>query len=136
MDIYVKLLFFAIPTFTFLIVVEMVFAKIKGMKINHSADMISSLSSGLSNTIKDAIKFGFAIISYSWFVDHLTIYKLKIQVSPAGGLYCNHNQLTFISVSTFSIRAPGRAPDKQSADWVIRASKVEGFSSSWCAAMA
>ena len=77
MDTYVKLLFFAIPTFTFLIAVEMIFAKIKGMKINHSADMISSLSSGLSNTIKDAIKFGFAIISYSWFVDHLTIYKLE-----------------------------------------------------------
>ena len=34
----------------------MVIAKMQGIRINRSTDMISSLSSGLSNTIKDAIK--------------------------------------------------------------------------------
>ena len=77
MDVYLKLLFFAIPSFSFLIVIEIFFAKLKGMSVNHSADMISSLSSGLTNTIKDAMKFSFAIVSYSWFVDNLTIYKLE-----------------------------------------------------------
>ena len=48
-----------------------------GKSINQPADMISSLSSGLTNTIRDGIKFGFAIISYTWLVDHMTIYKLK-----------------------------------------------------------
>ena len=39
--------------------------------------MISSLSSGVTNTIRDGMKFGFAIISYAWLVDHITIYKLE-----------------------------------------------------------
>ena len=76
MNVYIKSLFFAIPIFIILISIEMIFAKIKGIKINNGADMISSLSSGLSNTIKDAIKFSFAIISYSWFAENFTIYKL------------------------------------------------------------
>ena len=55
MNVYIKSLFFAIPIFIILISIEMIFARIKGIKINNGADMISSLSSGLSNTIKDAI---------------------------------------------------------------------------------
>ena len=77
MSLYIQSLFIAIPIFLFLIIIEVIIAKFRKIKINHSADMISSLSSGMTNTIKDAIRFSFAIISYSWFVDHLTIYKLE-----------------------------------------------------------
>ena len=77
MSVYIKSLFIAIPIFSVLILIEMIFSKIKGIKVNHSADMISSLSSGISNITKDAVKFGFAIVSYSWFVENLTIYKLE-----------------------------------------------------------
>ena len=37
-----------------LIVLEAIVAKVKGMKINRSADVISSLSSGITNTIRDS----------------------------------------------------------------------------------
>ena len=77
MNLYIQSLFFAIPIFIILILIEMVFAKYKGVKINNSEDMISSLSSGMSNTIKDAIKFSFVLISYTWFVDNLTIIKFE-----------------------------------------------------------
>ena len=77
MSLYIQYLFIIIPIFCFLIILEIVVAKIKKIEINHSADMISSLSSGMTNSIKDSIKFGFVIISYSWFVEHLTIYKLE-----------------------------------------------------------
>ena len=77
MSLYIQYLFIIIPIFCFLIILEMIVAKIKKVKINHSADMISSLSSGMTNSIKDSIKFGIVIISYSWFVDHLTVYKLE-----------------------------------------------------------
>ena len=60
-----------------LILVEAIAAKRKGVEINHSADVISSLSSGITNTIRDGVKFSFAIISYSWLVDHMTVYKLE-----------------------------------------------------------
>ena len=76
MSYYIKTLFYAIPTFAFLILIEAIVAKIKGLKINRPADVISSLSSGITNTIRDAIKFTFAIVTYSWLVDNLAIYKL------------------------------------------------------------
>ena len=77
MNFYLTSLFFAIPTFTVLIILEALVAKRKGLEINRSADMISSLSSGITNTIRDGVKFGFAIISYSWLVGHITVYKLE-----------------------------------------------------------
>ena len=77
MSIYVQSLFYAIPIFMVLIIIEAITAQLKGTPVNHSADMISSLSSGVTNTIRDGLKFGFAIISYSWLVDHITIYKIE-----------------------------------------------------------
>ena len=77
MSFYIKSLFFAIPTFVLLISLEAWVAKVKRIKINRSQDMISSLSSGVSNTIRDGIKFSFVIISYSWLVEHITIYQLS-----------------------------------------------------------
>ena len=77
MSIYIQSLFIAIPIFMILIIIEAVVAKLKGISVNHSADMISSLSSGVTNILRDGIKFGFTIISYAWLVDHFTIYKMK-----------------------------------------------------------
>ena len=56
MDFYIKSLFFAIPIFTFLIIIEAIIAHYRGLPINRSEDVISSLSSGLTNIIRDGIK--------------------------------------------------------------------------------
>ena len=77
MSYYIKTLFYAIPSFMVLIALEAIVAKVKGIKVNRSADVISSLSSGITNTIRDAIKFTFAIVTYSWLVDRIAIYKLE-----------------------------------------------------------
>ena len=77
MSFYIKSLFYAIPTFMVLIALEAIVARVKGVNINRSADVISSLSSGITNTIRDAIKFTFAIVTYSWLVDRITVYKLE-----------------------------------------------------------
>ena len=77
MSFYIKSLFFAIPIFTILIIIEAIIAKRKDLQINRAADMIASLSSGLTKTIRDGIKFGFTIIGYSWLVTNMTIYKLE-----------------------------------------------------------
>jgi len=77
MSYYIKTLFYAIPIFAFLIFIEAVVASIKGIKINRSADVISSLSSGITNTIRDAIKFTFALITYSWLVENIALYKFE-----------------------------------------------------------
>ncbi len=77
MSFYVTALMFAIPIFSILIGIEMIAARRRKIQINHPADMISSLSSGLTNTIRDGIKFGFVLLSYSWLVEKLTIYKVE-----------------------------------------------------------
>jgi len=77
MTFYTKSLFIAIPSFIILIIIEMIVARRRGMKVNSHADMISSLSSGMTNTIKDALKFSIVIISYAWVVEKITIYKLE-----------------------------------------------------------
>jgi len=67
----------AIPFFMILIGIEIFAAKRMGIKVNNSTDMISSLSSGVTNTTKDGLKFGIILISYSWLVNHFTLYKLE-----------------------------------------------------------
>ena len=62
MNFYLQSLFIAIPSFIILILIEHFIAKIKGIKINQQEDMISSLSSGITNTTKDAFKISIVII--------------------------------------------------------------------------
>ena len=77
MSFYTQSLFIAIPIFSAFIILEWYFSKRTGIEINRSADVISSLSSGMSNITKDSLKIGFVLVSYSWLVEHLTIYKLE-----------------------------------------------------------
>jgi len=77
MSTYITALLFAIPIFIILIGLESFVAYRRGMKVNHAADMISSLSSGLTNATRDGIQFGLVIISYTWLVNHITIYKVE-----------------------------------------------------------
>ena len=85
MPFYVKSLFIAIPSFIVLIILEIIVSKLKGIKVNTHADMISSLSSGMTNTIKDALKFSIAIISYSYIVE-VVVAKTNYILEPILGI--------------------------------------------------
>ena len=77
MNFYVQSLFIAIPSFVILIIIEIIVSRIKGINVNEHEDMISSLSSGITNTTKDAFKVGIVLISYSWLVENIAVYKLE-----------------------------------------------------------
>ena len=77
MTFYIQSLFIAIPVFFILIIVEWVASKKIGIEINRPADVISSLSSGMSNITKDSLKLSVVLISYSWLVEHITVIKLE-----------------------------------------------------------
>ena len=77
MTFYIQSLFIAIPVFFILIIIEWVASKKIGIKINRPAAAISSLSSGMSNITKDSLKLSVVLISYSWLVEHITVYKLE-----------------------------------------------------------
>ena len=76
MSFFIQSLFIVVPIFFVLIIVEEVASRMIGIQVNRSADLISSLSSGISNITKDAMKLSIVIISYSWFLERLMIYKL------------------------------------------------------------
>ena len=77
MNFFIQSLFIVNPIFIILISIEIIVAKKMGIKVNNPADMISSLSSGITNIAKDGLKFGVLIVSYSWLVKYITIYKLE-----------------------------------------------------------
>jgi sterol desaturase/sphingolipid hydroxylase (fatty acid hydroxylase superfamily) len=77
MEAYAQALNFAIPTFMLLILVEQLVARKMGLVVNRGADMIASLSSGLTNTVKDVLGLSIAIISYTWLVKHVALYSIE-----------------------------------------------------------
>ena len=77
MSFYIKSLFVAVPIFMILIAIEAIVAKRRGIRINRQADVIASLSSGVTKIIKDGVKYGFAIIGYAWLVNNLTIFHVE-----------------------------------------------------------
>jgi len=77
MEDYALVLTYAIPFFTILIIIEAIVGHVKGMKINRSMDTISSLSSGMTNTLKELMGLTFIIISYDWMVKHFALFEIE-----------------------------------------------------------
>ena len=77
MEAYAQVLNYAIPFFVLLILIEAVAAKWKGVQVNRGADTISSLSSGITNTIKDVLGLTVVIVSYNFFVQHFALFEIK-----------------------------------------------------------
>jgi len=77
METYGKILIIAMPLFLLLVLFEKWYGWRKGNDTVRTMDMISSLSSGVTNSTKDVLGLSIAIISYSWMVEHLTIYQVQ-----------------------------------------------------------
>lgn len=81
METYGKILLIAMPFFLALVLFEKWYGWRKGFDTVRNMDMISSLSSGITNVTKDVLGVGFAIISYPWLVA-----KFQLVAVPAGWL--------------------------------------------------
>ncbi|MEK7257962.1 MAG: sterol desaturase family protein, partial [Bacteroidota bacterium] len=77
MEAYAQALNYAVPFFLLLILLEAIAAKRLGLKINRGADTISSLSSGITNTVKDVLGLTLVVVGYAWLVKHLAIFEIK-----------------------------------------------------------
>ena len=83
MELYAQALSYAIPFFLVLIVLEQWIAQRKGLEINRGMDVISSLSSGMTNTLKNLMGLSVVLISYGWLVNHVAL----AQVTPSWWVY-------------------------------------------------
>ena len=77
METYAGALLVAIPLFMVLIVVEAMYGAVKGEQTQNSMDTISSLSSGITNVIKDSLGVVLVIVSYPWMVSRLAVHEIE-----------------------------------------------------------
>ncbi len=77
METYGRILLIAMPAFLILVLFEKWYGWRKGYDTVRNMDMISSLSSGITNVTKDVLGLSIGILSYGWMVDHLAIFTIK-----------------------------------------------------------
>jgi alkylglycerol monooxygenase len=77
MEQYGKILLIAMPAFLLLVLFEKWYGWYKHNDTVRNMDMISSLSSGITNATKDVLGLSVTIIGYSWMVEHLAIVHVQ-----------------------------------------------------------
>ena len=80
MEAYAKALSYAVPGFILLMIIEAVAAKILGRQINRGMDLIASMSSGMTNTLKSFLGLGVTILAYREMEARIGIFD--IQATP------------------------------------------------------
>lgn len=80
MEAYAAVLSYAIPGFVILIIIEYFISRRMGVNIANSMDTIASLSSGMTNTLKEVLGLAVTIVAYSWMVDHIALMEIHSTV--------------------------------------------------------
>src|SRR4051812_15025970 len=80
METYGKILLYVMPAFLLLVLFEKWYGWRKGNDTVHGIDMLSSLSSGITNVTKDVLGLSFSIISYEWLVKRVAIYHVESSI--------------------------------------------------------
>lgn len=77
METYGKILLVAMPAFLVLILLEKWWGIRKGNDTIRTMDMVSSLTSGITNSTKDVLGISIAVLSYDWMVNHWAIFTIE-----------------------------------------------------------
>ncbi len=80
MEAYGKILLIAMPAFLALVLLEKWWGWRRGRDTVRNMDMISSLSSGITNVTKDVLGLSIAIISYEWLVGKIALVHIHSSV--------------------------------------------------------
>ncbi len=80
METYATALSYAIPGFVVLILIEYFISRWKKVPVNEAMDTISSLSSGITDTLRSLTGLAIIIISYEWMVNHIALIEIKSTV--------------------------------------------------------
>jgi alkylglycerol monooxygenase len=77
MEQYGKILLFAMPAFLVLVLLEKWYGWYKGKDTVRNMDMISSLSSGVTNVTKDVLGLSIAVLGYGWLVERIALTHIQ-----------------------------------------------------------
>jgi alkylglycerol monooxygenase len=77
MEAYANALLYAIPFFIALVLFEIAYGFFIKNQTHNAMDTVSSLSSGLTNIIKDSLGLVLIIVSYPYLLENLAIYNIE-----------------------------------------------------------
>ncbi len=77
METYAKALLYAIPFFILLLAIEIVYGYFVKNQKYKVMDTVSSISSGLTNILKDSLGLGLILVTYPYLVDNLALFEIK-----------------------------------------------------------
>lgn len=77
MEQYGKILIIAMPLFLVFISIEKIYDLYKGQHHVPIMDSVSSISSGITNAVKDVLGLSITFISYEWMVSKIAIYAIE-----------------------------------------------------------
>ncbi len=77
MEAYGKILLIAMPAFLLLVLFEKWWGWRKGKDTVRTNDMISSLSSGVTNVTKDVLGLSIVVISYDWLLSRIALVHIE-----------------------------------------------------------
>ncbi len=77
METYGKILLVVTPVFLILVLLEKFYGWYIGKETYSNMDMLSSLSSGITNTIKDVLGLSISIITYGWLLENTAFYTIE-----------------------------------------------------------
>src|SRR5215831_10448023 len=80
MEAYGKILLIAMPAFLFLVLFEQCYGWFKNRDVIRNMDMVSSLSSGVTNVTKDVLGLSISILTYEWLVNRVAIVHIESTV--------------------------------------------------------
>ncbi|MDC6366031.1 MULTISPECIES: sterol desaturase family protein [Flavobacteriaceae] len=78
METYATALLYAIPFFVGLVLVEVLYGHFAKKQKHNVMDTVSSLSSGLTNIIKDSLGLGIIIVTYPFLLGNLALTEIKV----------------------------------------------------------
>lgn len=77
MEVYAQVLNYTMPIFLLLILIETLAARKLGKTVSNSLDSVSSISSGMTNVIKDVLGLTISLLTYQWLVGHLALFEVR-----------------------------------------------------------
>ena len=80
MEEYGKILVVVMPIFLLLIAIEKIYGYYKGNDTAPYMDTVSSISSGMTNSVKDVMGISVSLLSYGWLYSKIAIFQLEANV--------------------------------------------------------
>jgi sterol desaturase/sphingolipid hydroxylase (fatty acid hydroxylase superfamily) len=78
---YAAILVYAMPIFLVLIIIEKLYGYYKGEDTAPLMDSVSSISSGIVNSLKDVLGLSITLLSYEWMSNHLALFQQEVSIA-------------------------------------------------------